>query len=68
MSVLGRIGLLGPVRKIAQMSYEGTCPVCLEREALRVHVTTSGELFRCIGPAGCLIVDVRAALDQEQAA
>jgi hypothetical protein len=47
MSILGIAGRYGPVRKIAQLTYQATCPVCLVTGALRVHITPAGELPRC---------------------
>lgn len=58
-SAIGVMGLLGPVRRRATLTYTGTCPNCRTPEALTVQVTPTGELPSC---RHCLAADVAAAI------
>lgn len=58
MNVIGLAGLIGPVRKRAQLTYAAVCPAC-RGETLSIQVTPTGDLPRCSGP--CSVVEIRDA-------
>lgn len=63
-SAIGIAGRHGPVRRLAQLTYTGTCPACLTPEALTIQITPTGELPSC---RHCLAPDVAAAIKREAA-
>jgi hypothetical protein len=59
MSIIGVVGLLGPVRRRRPLRYAATCPSCHQPGALTIRITIAGARPSC---RVCPLHEVLAAL------
>jgi hypothetical protein len=60
VSLLDQVAHFGPLRRLAVLTWTGTCPNCRQTHALTIQITPCGELPSC--RHGCLPCDVHRAV------